>query len=125
MKLQNIKKIAKDIGYNSIQSFIENFKKVVGYTPTEFKEKEIENIYLLEKEEQIVDRIIRMYGDTSKMTLETPVPMRIKYTSPNEDKYGQSFDLPYCQVNWQGTSSLQYVLKNFTARLKDENIASG
>ena len=31
--------------------------------------------------------------------------------------------LPYCQVNWQGTSSLQYVLKNFTARLKDENMA--
>ena len=65
---------------------------------------------------------IRMYGDTTNMTLETPVSMRIKYTSPNEDKYGQSFDLPYCQVNWQGTSSLQYVLKNFTARLKDENL---
>ena len=31
--------------------------------------------------------------------------------------------LPYCQVNWQGTSSLQYVLKNFTARLKDESLA--
>ena len=67
--------------------------------------------------------VIRMYGDTSNMTLETPVSMRIKYTSPNEDKYGQSFDLPYCQVNWQGTSSLQYVLKNFTVRLKDENMA--
>ena len=67
--------------------------------------------------------VIRMYGDMTNMTLETPVPMRIKYTSPNEDKYGQSFDLPYCQVNWQGTSSLQYVLKNFTARLKDENMA--
>jgi surface protein len=66
---------------------------------------------------------IKMYGDTTNMTLETPVTMRIKYTSPNEDKYGQSFDLPYCQVNWQGTSSLQYVLKNFTARLKDENMA--
>ena len=65
---------------------------------------------------------IRMYGDMTNMTLETPVSMRIKYTSPNEDKYGQSFDLPYCQVNWQGTSSLQYVLKNFTARLKDENL---
>lgn len=66
---------------------------------------------------------IDMYGDTTNMTLETPVTMRIKYTSPNEDKYGQSFDLPYCQVNWQGTSSLQYVLKNFTARLRDENMA--
>jgi surface protein len=67
--------------------------------------------------------VIRMYGDTTNMTLETPVTMRIKYSSPNEDYYGQSFDLPYCQVNWQGTSSLQYVLKNFTARLKDENMA--
>ena len=67
---------------------------------------------------------IRMYGDMSNMTLETPVPMRIRYTSPNEDKYGQSFDLPYCQVNWQGTSSLQYVLKNFTVRLKDANMAT-
>ena len=67
--------------------------------------------------------VIKMYGDMTNMTLETPVTMRIKYTSPNEDKYGQSFDLPYCQVNWQGTSSLQYVLKNFTARLKDENMA--
>lgn len=67
--------------------------------------------------------VIRMYGDMTNMTLETPVSMRIKYTSPNEDKFGQSFDLPFCQVNWQGTSSLQYVLKNFTARLKDENMA--
>lgn len=67
--------------------------------------------------------VIRMYGDMTNMTLETPVTMRIKYISPNEDLYGQSFDLPYCDVNWQGTSSLQYVLKNFTARLKDENMA--
>lgn len=67
---------------------------------------------------------IKMYGDTKNMTLETPVTMRIKYTSPNEDKYGQSFDLPYCEVNWQGTSSLQYVLKNYTVRLKDENMAN-
>jgi hypothetical protein len=67
--------------------------------------------------------VIRMYGDMTNMTLETPVTMRIKYTSPNEDEFGQSFDLPYCQVNWQGTSSLQYVLKNFTARLKDESLA--
>ena len=45
-----IKKIAKDIGYNSIQSFIENFKSVAGCTPTEFKEREIhnDNIYFFE-----------------------------------------------------------------------------
>ena len=66
---------------------------------------------------------IRMYGDTSKMTLENKVPMRIKYTSTNTEKYGQSFDLPYCEVGWQGTSSIAYVLKNFQVYLKDENMA--
>lgn len=81
-----------------------------------------EKLYKLNYENTTLPTI-KMYGDTTNMTLETPVTMRIKYTSPNEDKYGQSFDLPYCQVNWQGTSSLQYVLKNFTARLKDENMA--
>lgn len=80
-----------------------------------------ESLYRLNYE-NVTLPTIRMYGDMTNMTLETPVPMRIKYTSPNEDKYGQSFDLPYCQVNWQGTSSLQYVLKNFTVRLKDENL---
>ena len=81
-----------------------------------------ERLYKLNYENTTLPTI-KMYGDTTNMTLETPVTMRIKYTSPNEDKYGQSFDLPYCQVNWQGTSSLQYVLKNFTARLKDESMA--
>ena len=83
---------------------------------------EQEKIYKLNYENTTLP-VIRMYGDTTNMTLETPVTMRVKYTSPNEDKYGQSFDLPYCTVNWQGTSSLQYVLKNFTVRLKDENMA--
>ena len=81
-----------------------------------------ESLYRLNYE-NVTLPVIRMYGDTTNMTLETPVQMRIKYTSPNEDKYGQSFDLPYCQVNWQGTSSLQYVLKNFTVRLKDESMS--
>lgn len=48
-----IKKIAKDIGYNSIQSFIDNFKKVVGCTPTEFKKTEIhtDDLYFFEDNE--------------------------------------------------------------------------
>ena len=66
---------------------------------------------------------IHMYCDISKMTDKISATTRIKYTSPNEERYGQSFDLPYCQVCLQGTSSLQYVLKNFTARLKDESMA--
>lgn len=67
--------------------------------------------------------VIRMYGDTTNMTGDVAVPMRIKYISPNEELYGQSFDLNYCQVHWQGTSSLQYVLKNYTIYLKDDNMA--
>ena len=53
-----IKKIAKDIGYNSIQSFIENFKNIVGCTPTEFKEKEIhnDNLYFFEDSENYHER---------------------------------------------------------------------
>ena len=69
---------------------------------------------------------IRMYAseeEISKMTLEHKITMRIKYTSTNTEKYGQSFDLPYCQVGWQGTSSLAYVLKNYQVYLKDENMA--
>ena len=48
-----IKKIAKDIGYNSIQSFIDNFKNVVGCTPTEFKKTEIhtDDLYFFEDNE--------------------------------------------------------------------------
>ena len=67
--------------------------------------------------------VIKMTGDTTNMTLETPVQMRVKYTSPNTEIYGQSFDLPYCMVNWQGTSSLQYILKNYEVTLRDENMA--
>ena len=69
---------------------------------------------------------IRMYADEaeiSKMTLEHKITMRIKYTSTNTEKYGQSFDLPYCQVGWQGTSSIAYILKNYQVYLKDENMA--
>lgn len=69
---------------------------------------------------------IRMYAseeELSKMTLEHKITMRIKYTSTNTEKYGQSFDLPYCQVGWQGTSSIGYVLKNYQVYLKDENMA--
>lgn len=67
--------------------------------------------------------VMKLYGDMTNMTLENKVRMRIKYVSPNADKYGSSFDLNYSEMCWQGTSSLQYVLKNFTIYLKDENMA--
>ena len=66
---------------------------------------------------------IRMYGDTSNMTGEIFQTMRIKYTSPNEELYGQSFDTMYNQVRWQGTSSQQYNMKNYQVYLRDNNMA--
>ena len=66
---------------------------------------------------------VRMYGDTTNMTGEIFQTMRIKYTSPNEELYGQSFDTLYNQVRWQGTSSQQYNMKNYQVYLKDNNMA--
>lgn len=57
------------------------------------------------------------YGDTSEMTKDQKVPLRIKYVSTNDKLYGSSFDLEDCSVNWQGTSSLQYAVKNYKIRL--------
>lgn len=66
----------------------------------------------------------KMYltGDTTNMTATQTVPMKIEYVSPNEEKFGQSFNTgiqnnPVCI---QGTSSLQYVRHNYTIYLKDE-----
>lgn len=61
------------------------------------------------------------YGDTSAMTKDNKVPLRIRYISTDSNKYGESFDLPACQVGWQGTSSLQYAVKNYKIKLKDQD----
>ena len=57
----------------------------------------------------------KMYltGDTTNMTATQTVPMKIEYVSPNEEKYGQSFNTgiqnnPVCI---QGTSSLNIMAK--------------
>jgi hypothetical protein len=60
------------------------------------------------------------YGDTSAMTKDNKVPLRIKYISPDSTKYGESFDLTDCPVSWQGTSSLQYAVKNYKIRLRNQ-----
>ena len=66
----------------------------------------------------------KMYltGDTTNMTSKQTVPMKIEYVSPNEEKYGASFNtgIQNNQVRIQGTSSLQYVRHNYTIFLKDE-----
>ena len=66
----------------------------------------------------------KMYltGDTTNMTAYQSVPMKIEYVSPNEEKYGSSFNtgIQNNDVLIQGTSSLQYVRHNYTIYLKDE-----
>ena len=84
----------------------------------------------LEKQEEMYNfnykntTLPKMYltGDTTNMTHEQTVPMGIEYISPNEDKYGQSFNtgIQNNPVRIQGTSSLQYVRHNYTIFLKDE-----
>ena len=65
---------------------------------------------------------IDLFGDTTNMTPYQTVDMRIQYTSPNEEKYGSSFNtgIQNNPVKIQGTSSLQYVRHNYTIYLKDE-----
>lgn len=63
-----------------------------------------------------------LFGDITNMTPYQTVDMRIQYTSPNEEKYGASFNtgIQNNPVKIQGTSSLQYVRHNYTIYLKDE-----
>ena len=66
----------------------------------------------------------KMYltGDTTNMTPTQTVDMKIKYVSPNEEKYGSSFEtgIQNNPVRIQGTSSLNYARHNYTIFLKDE-----
>ena len=67
--------------------------------------------------------VMRMTGDASDMSDVNKKVMRIQYSSPNTEKYGQPFDLPYCKVYFQGTSSLAYVRKNYSIELYDDYMA--
>ena len=67
---------------------------------------------------------IRLYGDISRMSNTIPANVRLKYTSPNSELYGESinFSTEASEMLIQGTSSLAYILKNFTIYLKDDNL---
>ena len=58
-------------------------------------------------------------GTHANMTKDNKQYIRIRYDSPNENKFGKSFDYPVCQTAWQGTSSLQYPIKNYKFKLYD------
>lgn len=60
-------------------------------------------------------------GSTKGMGKGSPKTMKITYNSTDEIQYGKSFELKNCSVEWQGTSSLQYVVKNYKIKLKDDS----
>ena len=99
-------------------------------TSDQILQNHIANIKDLEKQEEVYNfnynnttlPKMYLYGDTTNMTNTQTVDMRIEYVSPNEEKFGSSFNTgiqnnPVCI---QGTSSLAYVRKNYTIYLKDE-----
>lgn len=88
------------------------------------------NIKDLEKQQELYvfnyenNTLPKMFltGDTTNMTPSQTVDMKIEYISPNEEKFGASFNtgIQNNPVKIQGTSSLQYVRHNYTIYLKDE-----
>ena len=59
------------------------------------------------------------YGDTTGMSKDDRVQLRIRYIDPKDPS--KSFDKLNCKVQWQGTSSLAYAVKNYKIRLFDES----
>lgn len=59
-------------------------------------------------------------GNHDTMTKDIKQWINIVYVSPNRELYGPSFDL-ICQTSWQGTSSLQYPVKNYKFKSYDYN----
>ena len=66
---------------------------------------------------------LQIYGDISNISSSVPAYVRIKYISPDESKYGASFDLESANspIYLQGTSSLGYSRKNYRFILIDNN----
>lgn len=70
---------------------------------------------------------MRLYSDevenkVENMTQFNKIVMRAVYTSTNTEKFGQPFELKYCKVYWQGTSSLDFIRKNYNIELYDDDL---
>ena len=70
---------------------------------------------------------MRLYSDevenkVENMTNTNKITMRAVYKSTNTEKYGQPFELKYCKVYWQGTSSLDFIRKNYNLELYDDDL---
>ena len=63
-----------------------------------------------------------IYCDFSGLGKDDKKPCKIVYTSTDEQKYGQSFVLDHkkSQLQYQGTSSMAYPIKNYRLNLRDE-----
>lgn len=66
---------------------------------------------------------LTIYGDFSGLGKDDKKPCDIVYTSTDITKYGESFTLEgkYSQLQYQGTSSMQYPIKNYRINPRDEN----
>ena len=64
-----------------------------------------------------------VYCDFSGLGKDDKKPCRIEYISTDEEKYGKSFILDHkqSQLQYQGTSSMAYPIKNYRLNLRDEN----
>ncbi len=80
-----------------------------------------QELYVFNYENNTLPKMF-LTGDTTNMTPSQTVDMKIEYISPNEEKFGASFNtgIQNNPVKIQGTSSLQYVRHNYTIYLKDE-----
>lgn len=58
-------------------------------------------------------------GNFSGMGKDLPVKLKIDYRS--KGIVGTDFSLPSCKVEWQGDSTLQYAVKNYSIKLAQEN----
>lgn len=117
----------KNCGTNTIKRF-----RVYDHalTSDEVLQNHLANIKDLVKQKELYNfnyrntTLPKMYltGDVTNMTPTQSVPMKIEYQSPDEEKYGASFNtgIQNNPVLIQGTSSLQYVRHNYTIYLKDE-----
>ena len=64
-----------------------------------------------------------IYGDISQCSTDNPSYVRVKFESPDTNKYGESFDMESLNTPFylQGTSSLGYTRKNYRMVLYDSN----
>ena len=66
---------------------------------------------------------VTVYCDFSGLGKDDKKPCKIVYNSPDDVKYGKSFVLDHkeSQLQYQGTSSMAYPIKNYRLNLRDEN----